>query len=133
MADEFTKAALYWIRTFNKKVKEKIWMEKLIGLLNEFETPQSWIVFKSYDDYDGTFYWVDIDGETEIAWSDSYICGKRFWWVKWLVENDKINFSKDAFVSLASELWCTAYDEKIVLMVLSISDTPIEDLISYLK
>ena len=27
MADEFTKAALYWIKTFNKKVKEKIWTE----------------------------------------------------------------------------------------------------------
>lgn len=46
-------------------------MEKLINLLNEFETPKSWIVFKSYDDYDWTFYWVDCDGETEIAWSDS--------------------------------------------------------------
>ena len=153
MVDEFTKAALYWIKTFNKKVKEKIWMMKLIELLNEFETPQSWIVFKSYDDYDGTFYWVDIDGETEIARSDSYICGKRFQWVKWLVENDKIEWetiwnyqsrTKLRTLTHTAWLWHDAewkseleYIKETftdgLLMLLSISDTPIEDLILYLK
>ena len=136
MADEFTKAALYWIKTFNKKVKEKIWMQKLIALLNEFETPQSWIIFKSYDDYDGTFYWVDIDGETEIAWSDSYICGKRFWWIWWLVENDKIAYDipNNSDLYRAFELACISLDNAdYITMLLSISDTPIEDLILYLK
>ena len=141
MVDEFTKAALYWIKTFNRKVKEKIWMMKLIELLNEFETPQSWIVFKSYDDYDGTFYWVDIDGETEIARSDSYICGKRFQWVKWLVENDKIReLDKLEYVywiemvrHWTEELYTPYSLYENLLMLLSISDTPIEDLISYLK
>ena len=135
MADEFTKAALYWIKTFNKKVKEKIWMQKLIALLNEFETPQSWIVFKSYDDYDGTFYWVDIDGETEIAWSDSYICGKRFQWVKWLVENDKIKPLR-MFIG-----WETDEDEPYIqfdlvdqyIAYLSIQDEPIRFLCEILK
>ena len=103
---------------------KEIW--KLIELLNEFETPQSWVVFKSYDDYDGTFYWVDIDGETEIAWSDSYICGKRFWWIWWLVENDKIDIEKFPQIMEYS-------DYESLLMLLSISDTPIEDLVSYLK
>lgn len=132
MADEFTKAALYWIRTFNKKVKEKIWIERLIALLNEFETPQSWVVFKSYDDYDGTFYWVDIDGETEIAWSDSFICSKRFQWIEWLVDNDKIDMNADSINSLASELW-EEWDYETVLMLLSIQDKPIRFLISILK
>ena len=138
MADEFTKAALYWIKTFNKKVKEKIWMEKLINLLNEFETPQSWVVFKSYDDYDGTFYWVDIDGETEIAWSDSMILSKRFQWVKWLVENDKIDRTDiptwfDYEYQWRKDIYCVSYEVNILTMRLSISDTPIEDLISYLR
>ena len=144
MADEFIKAALYWIKTFNKKAKEKIWMMKLIELLNEYETPRSWVVFKSYDDYDGTFYWVDIDGETEIAWSDSYICSKNFWWIWWLVENDKIDRDKKEIEKSDYDItftWALTMDKKsdldimvdTLLMLLSISDTPIEDLISYLK
>ena len=140
MADEFTKAALYWISNFNKKVKEKIWMQKLIELLNEYETPRSWVVYKSYDDYDWFFYWVDCDWETEIAWSDSLICSKKFWWIWWLVENDKIDREKvkeksDRIPLLLDKVWdiynCGVL--KSVLMLLSISDTPIEDLISYLK
>ena len=148
MADEFTKAALYWIKTFNKKVKEKFWIAKLIGLLNEYETPQSWVVFKSYDNYDGTFYWVDCDGETEIAWSDSLICSKKFWFIKWLVENDKIDTSKandknlngyeiELRIRAVKELVADSEEKTVLylnlLMLLSISDTPIEDLISYLK
>ena len=128
--------------------KKESWLEKVLSLLNEFETPHSWIVFKSYDDYDGTFYWVDIDGETEIAWSDSFVCGKRFWWIKWLVENDKIERRNywniyisdycDDDIYLAYEKWeqwiLHQYElEDTLLMLLSISDTPISDLISYLK
>ena len=136
MADEFTKAALYWIKTFNRKVKEKIWMEKLIELLNEFETPQSWVVFKSYDDYDGTFYWVDIDGETEIAWSDSYICGKRFQWVKWLVENDKIDTESYCRITSIERKWeKDVYRDEVdsLLMLLAIQDEPIRFLCEILK
>ena len=112
-------------------------MEKLIELLNEFETPQSWVVFKSYDDYDGTFYWVDIDGETEIAWSDSMILSKRFQWVEWLVENDKIDRDKEL-----KENWLFRkyfYDLEYVknydrlVMWLSVEDEPIEFLTSILK
>ena len=93
-------------------------MGKLLELLNEYETPQSWVVFKSYDNYDGTFYWVDCDGEIEIAWSDAFICSKKFWFIQRLVENDKID---------------TIWGYKTIIKWLSISDTPIEDLISYLK
>ena len=106
-------------------------MEKLIELLNEYETPRSWVVYKSYDDYDWFFYWVDCDWETEIAWSDSLICSKKFWWIWWLVENDKIDRDKVDDKLKRPFFWYTNYE--IVLMLLSISDTPIDDLISYLK
>ena len=123
-------------------------MQKLINLLNEYETPKSWIVFKSYDAYDWTFYWVDCDWETEIAWSDSYICGKRYKFIEWLVENDKIDFnfvervwSWDFIYDMDSPYYnrCTCEDLEEyndvdrVLMLLAISDTPIDDLCSYLK
>ena len=129
--------------------KKESWITKVLSLLNEFETPQSWIVFKSYDDYDGTFYWVDCDGETEIAWSDSFICDKRFQWIQRLVENDKIDtewfktvyswdLDKRKTLTMSSN-WDEFYQViehwvyESLLMLLSISDTPIEDLISYLK
>jgi len=115
-------------------------MEKLIELLNEYETPRSWVVYKNYDDYDGTFYWVDIDGETEIAWSDSLICSKKFWFIEWLVDNDKIELcpiSKDYRIQIDLfgdgatywELWW----EYRILMLLSIQENPISFLISILK
>ena len=113
-------------------------MEKLIELLNEYETPRSWVVYKSYDDYDWFFYWVDCDWETEIAWSDSLICSKKFWWILWLVENDKIDLKEFHrlcwIINQDSEYWnWTPQDYEQVIMYLSISDSPIEDLVSILK
>lgn len=108
-----------------------IQMEKLIELLNkhrrEIVKKQSWITEWHYNAF--TF---SLDN---ISWQQAelLIISKQYWFIKWLVDNDKIDFNKDALVSLSSELWCSARDEKIVLMVLSISDTPIIDLISYLK
>jgi len=69
-----------------------------------------------------------------MAQSDSklyqtYIISKNFWFVKWLVDNDKINLLK-----LDNRIALSEFNKvERVLMALSISDTPIEDLISYLK
>ena len=118
-------------------------MEKLIELLNEYEMPRSWILFKKYDDYDWTFYWVDCDWETEIAWSDSLICSKKFWWIWWLVENEKIEYRK--IIEKEIEVWFKLvrikdYPNKIMeedveelLMLLAIQDEPIKFLTSILK
>lgn len=118
-------------------------MEKLIELLNEYETPRSWVVYKSYDDYDWFFYWVDCDWETEIAWSDSLICSKKFWWIWWLVENDKIDFNKipneieEIWIPMLWQweikYWFDSSDYYWLLMLLSIQDEPIEFLYSILK
>ena len=124
-----------------EKRKEKSELEELIELLNEYETPRSWVVYKSYDDYDWFFYWVDCDWETEIAWSDSLICSKKFWWIWWLVENDKIKDLEEIdyiywpeLVNHQTEIIYTPYSlYNSLLMLLSISSSPIEDLISYLK
>lgn len=111
-------------------------MGKLLELLNEYETPRSWVVYKSYDGYDWFFYWVDCDWETEIAWSDSLICSKKFWWIWWLVENDKIDGIKlrwKMYQVFEFRYQDVATLENELLMLLSISSSPIEDLISYLK
>ena len=133
--------------------KKEIWMGKLIELLNEYETPRSWVVYKSYDAYDWFFYWVDCDWETEIAWSDSLIISKKFWFIKWLVENDKIEWetiwnyqsrTKLRTLTHTAWLWHDAewkseleYIKETftdgLLMLLSISDEPIRFLCEIIK
>ena len=110
-------------------------MEKLIKLLNEYKKEKkSWFTWRSIDSYDNCVYGVDCDWETEITmYSDLY--SKYYWFIKWLVDNDKIDFSRDW--DLAIEL-VNLFERKVdnadwVIALLSISDTPIEDLISYLK
>lgn len=116
--------------------KKESWIEKVLSLLNEFETPRSWVVFKSYDDYDGTFYWVDCDGETEIAWSDSMILSKRFGFVEWLVENKKINRwrieNNQDYAEYLCNLPIEEYWVEILLMIFAIADEPIDYLCSLL-
>lgn len=118
-------------------------MEKVIELLNEYERKINSYSPGNFSNYkwnlvreEKSWYydnWVSDSYMEEVEYSDSIIISKKYWFIKWLVENDKIDFNKDALISLSSELWCSARDEKIVLMVLSISDTPIIDLINYLK
>ena len=105
---------------------KEIWMEKLIELLNEYEQEEwcwrlkYWKLHnKYYDDYD--------QKDEEIR-----LISKWYGFIKWLVENDKIDISK---LWKKSDMWFgDKYTrEESLLMLLSISDTPIEDLISYLK
>ncbi len=160
MADEFTKAALYWIKTFNKKVKEKIWMEKLINLLNEFEIEREEKIdlfndkekplWEWYKDCTGDLTFEPTDSKNlnweAFSWDagHSVIISKSYGFIWWLVENDKIDYKKlkegredlcnvntrhlrNKYIDVASLSYIK------LLMLLSISDTPIEDLISYLR
>ena len=112
-------------------MKEKIW--KLLELLNEYERK----VRKKSVLYPVWFYDENIwfhHWNTEYNLNDEYtalIISKKFWFIKWLVENDKIDISKIKCWYVYND---TEEDKvKNVIMNLSISDTPIEDLISYLK
>lgn len=59
------------------------------------------------------------------------LISKHYWLIKWLVEKGKIDYYL-VWKKLKHCLWFYR-DDEILLMTLSISDTPIEDLISYLK
>ena len=145
MADEFTKAALYWIKTFNKKAKEKIWMMKLIELLNE-RIKEWWKPY--WDDYSITkideiwksdwlyfvsFVWEDYPWPVNLE----HLLTKQAELIKWLVENDKIDRKKieknQTYQLCLGLLIDRGYYVNVLLMLLSISDTPIEDLLLYLK
>ena len=118
-------------------------MEKLIELLNEYKEEKN-------------ICNTDMDWQLEI-WNYRYVnypcaerlCSKKYWFIKWLVDNDKINFN------LVERVWswdfiydmngnpyyhsCTCedleeYDEvDRVIMLLAIQDEPIEFLIFILK
>jgi hypothetical protein len=73
----------------------------------------------------------------DLAFREERICSKKFWFIKWLVENDKIDRSKvleEIWSCIKiSWLWPHYSFYSALLMILAVSDTPIEDLISYLK
>jgi hypothetical protein len=103
-------------------------MEKLIELLNEYEK-ENWRNFEVKE------IWMTFRN------NDLMVISKRYWFIKRLLDNDKIDFDKRPtrnkyrLQQYKTELWwygkIDEYSE--LLMLLSISDNPIEDLISYLK
>ena len=136
-------------------MKEKIWM--LIELANQYEIEKEkseWVNVDAYVEfkwdynnnwlvrYDETDHWEwdNLYWDTAVA----YLISKKFGMVKWLVENDKIDRDKKEIEKSDYDItftWALTMDKKsdldimvdTLLMLLSISDTPIEDLISYLK
>lgn len=130
-------------------------MEKLIKLLNEYEvekeksewqetdvfvlrewtyTDYSWIV-----SYDRTDQWEGDHYYSLVA--VPYIISKSYWFIKWLVENDKIDhwkiFNKareNNKLSMIIDLDNNEFIwEETLLMLLSMQDEPIEFLVSILK
>ena len=110
-------------------------MEKLIELFKEYVDKYSNDA-KVLDEWE---YVVIDDGQSFLYWTREYsyltLISKKFWFIKWLVENDKIDFSNLKIEELTSwtDLFYSFSKTEVLLMLLSISDTPIEDLISYLK
>ena len=119
-------------------------MDKLIELLYyynfEVKTFEVWIWLPNSDiDY----CWWTIDKEKEIRKYKLMIISKEYWFIKWLVDNDKIDFELDRIIHrhkwidyntwkwIAVEKLCDKYES--LLMLLSIQDNPIEFLISILK
>jgi len=114
---------------------EESWLDKLIKLLTEHCRKHYW--FKDNDD-------IEIDTDSVNfhlyhnwkrlfnIWVEKVIY-KDFWFIKWLVDNDKIKLQeKTALVNYLEDiLWYKREDG--LLMLLSIQDNPIEFLISILK
>ena len=100
-------------------MKEKIW--KLLELLNEYSK--------------NIWYF----NEEDLQWqTKAWILSKEFWWVKWLVENDKIDIDhleykyQDIMYELLEALIIENKSD-FLIMLLSIQDNPINFLISILK
>lgn len=113
-------------------------MEKLLNLLNEYEEKRikkinaDWklrvkLLFKPYTKE------VLTNQAYRSCWLE--VCSKYYWFIRWLVENDKIDRDKvnrESRKFFVGDLRPRTPRYKL-LILLSISDTPIEDLFSYLK
>lgn len=102
-------------------------MEKLLDLLNEFKEGKDF-KFIRYDEQ----YWMfdtnlNMDGNTSLP--EETITCKKFGFIKWLVDNDKLNLNDsskwDHFIAFTLE--------EYLLMILAIDDNPIYALNSLLK
>lgn len=112
-------------------------MEKLLDLLNEFKEGKDF-KFTRYDEQ----YWMfdtnlNMDGNTSLP--EETITCKKFWFIKWLVESNKVNRVKEVINGIEyyghwqiENVDCySQYDS--LLMLLSIQDNPISFLISVIK
>lgn len=102
-------------------------MEKLLELLNEYWeydlVEHNWEICK----------W-DTNDEWEINIYTDYtnnIISKKYWFIKRLVDNDKIDKEK-VWKNESPDIFDYSFYE-VVLMILSIQDNPIEFLISILR
>ena len=110
-------------------------MDKLIELLNEYEWPElehtiiDWYVKRRVKNM--------VDPDKPYEWCNVLWYSKSFWFIKWLVDNDKIDRDK-----ILKENWqfrVFFYDlERVknydrLVMYLSVEDNPIEFLCEILK
>ena len=103
-------------------------MEKLLKLLNEYRKQNP----REFFGDDGSL--VVLTWKDFIELNRYIIISKEYWFIKWLVDNNKIDFTKDCIVEFWyywTEWYCDKYDN--IIMNLSIQDNPIEFLISILK
>ena len=112
-------------------------MEKLIELLNEFEKHISlWWLADWREFYWNLHYYSNY--KDEYVFDNVYyrIISKNYWFIKWLVENEKISYNKvpeHRYVSDYSFETIHEWMTDNILMWLAIQDKPIEFLISILK
>lgn len=111
-------------------------MEKLIELLNEYEN-----TLEPNEQMVRTKNWVRA---TPLV-----IISKQYWFIKWLVENEEIEWEKFQEPKIRGIIWLISnwhnsewksykdYSKELayesLLMLLSIQDEPIEFLVSILK
>ena len=109
-------------------------MDKLIELVYyynfEVKTFEVWIWLPNSDT---DYYWWTIDKEKEIRKYKLMIISKEYWFIKWLVDNDKIDFEKLEKLHKFNDILYLRTAYYGLLMLLSIQDNPIEFLCSVLK
>ena len=122
-------------------------MEKLIELLNEYQKENwpEWISFYEKNwylecqiEHYVSAYWYENDYRVDMEYWVEILISKYFWFIEWLVEKDKIDKKKldeaeRRPMYVTDDMFSLYKVDECVIMLLSISSSPIYDLISYLK
>ena len=117
-------------------------MDKLLELLNQFEKARIEKVNAKWLPYNIKLSFRPYTEEylTSKAYKSSQleVCSKHYGFIQWLVKKNKIDFDKTwykkaDFQEVWNWDWRTVRWYEMLLMLLSISDSPISDLISYLR
>jgi hypothetical protein len=113
--------------------EKEIW--KLLELLNEYEKETK---NSEYSEWWGLLWWRPQYLRCDTVESELLIISKGYRFIQRLVENDKIDKKKldeaeRRPMYVTDDMFSLYKVDECVIMLLSISDTPIEDLISYLK
>ena len=132
-------------------------MEKLIELLNEYEKVREKSEYQKlsnseYKWFSSYFFPLCFWHQDGISWAmtnefhewaEAVICSKSYWFIQWLVENEKIDLEK-----VKEKIWIPCFvwykeweiscvndkeDYEQLLIALAIQDEPINFLISILK
>ena len=106
-------------------------MEKLIELLNEYSKKKHNIAMRELNwELWQWFHYLNYWS----SYSELLMVSKKYEFIKWLVDNNKIDYQKSPWeIMFDDRMWTTFSLEDSIVMMLSISNSPIEDLISYLK
>ena len=116
-------------------------MDKLIELLNEREKKEINQTYEWHNLWEFVFADNLQTGQNmDSSESASILIAKKYWFIKWLVDNDKIEKYKVIELEhnwirpfkLDNLYWEIKLEERL-LMLLSIQDNPIEFLVSILK
>ena len=108
-----------------------VWvMEKLQELLKEYQLSKWEWVRLAWPD-------VEVNDKEELV-LEATLISKKYWFIKWLVENEKIDLYKlpirlEEYYQSTEAVGYITDDETILLMELAIQDEPIEFLVSILE
>ena len=110
-------------------------MEKLIELLTEYndnkEWAKIWFITTIHVNWVPTPYEL---GKLELLRWEDKIISKQYWFIKWLVENDKIDLEEVEKINQTWNIYIRFWwDYEKVLMLLSIQDEPIRFLCEIIK
>ena len=112
-------------------------MEKLIELLNEYENQLDlkWCTRSEQPNFIWHIKAVSEYSDNILYNADLAVTSKRYWFIKWLVENDKIDYEKVRKWEWNGSRWHfeTVQPEYFILMLLAIQDEPIRFLCEILK
>ena len=110
-------------------------MGKLIKLLNEYENRD--LELEEWEESNARTennWHLRFNGANKVQFDtymfDSLALSKKYWFIKWLVENKKIKWNEKFY--LEDDEWLFGTYE-CILMQLAIQDEPIEFLVSILK